>query len=314
MPTLQPSPVETARPKVSFGIPVRNGMPGLRSTIDSILSQDCRDLEVVVCDNGSTDGTLAYLRELSARDPRVKLYCNESNIGQNLNFNRVFEMSRGEYFRWIGVDDVVHAGYVGRCVDVLDSQPGVVAVSADTRYVDDAGQVLFNPYHGERVESREPQRRFARTLWFLMEDYRYFDPMYNMVRRSMLERTQCLRPVPFPDQNLAAQTSLLGPVAHIPECLSTRQREPRYFRDTASLGAKYYPPDPGAVFGGAWETAWHFGLVALRGPLAVPQKLSCLASALGYALRRRRAEIPRELRSQAKQLLRALQRGRPMPG
>jgi hypothetical protein len=144
-------------------------------------------------------------------------------------------------------------------------------------------------------------------MWFLLSDYRYFDPMYNMARRSLLAQTECLRPVPYPDQALAAQTSLIGPVLHLPECLSTRQREPAYFHDERALAAKYYPPDPGAVIGGPWRTAWHFARLAwVANGLNLLQRLSCTWSAAQYAIKRQARDTNWKVRGAAKTGLRSL--------
>ncbi len=89
-------------PRVSFGLPVYNGEDTIRRCLDSILGQDYNDYEVVICDNASTDGTRAILDEYRAEDPRIRIFLNEENIGQIENVNRVFQLSLGEYFRWIG--------------------------------------------------------------------------------------------------------------------------------------------------------------------------------------------------------------------
>jgi glycosyltransferase involved in cell wall biosynthesis len=106
-------------PVLSFGLPVRNGAAFLRRTLESLETQDFRDVEVVVCDNQSTDETGAIVKEFASRDPRFKYYLNETNIGQIENFNRVFELTNGRYFRWIGSDDWLDPSYARRCVEAL---------------------------------------------------------------------------------------------------------------------------------------------------------------------------------------------------
>lgn len=274
-------------PKVSFGIPVRNGVHEIGHTIDSILSQDFRDFEIVISDNCSDDGTRDLLEAYAAKDKRIRLALNDVNIGQDPNFNRVLELARGEYFRWIGVEDTIDPTYASRCVAVLDNMPEVIGVSSYTRYIDKAGNILYAEYRGERLESTRPERRFARTLWFLLADYRYFDPIYNMTRRSVLLQTHRLRAVPVPDQTLSTEMSLIGPVHHIPECLSTRYRDPAYYENKKKLAAQYNPKAPGIIHASAWVTALNFAEVAWQSPrLNVVQKLMCAGSALRYCMKR----------------------------
>jgi glycosyltransferase involved in cell wall biosynthesis len=87
-------------PRVSIGLPVFNGEKYLAEALDSILSQTYRDFKLIISDNASTDRTEQICREYAAKDRRIRYYRNEKNIGAPKNFNRVFELSSGKYFRW----------------------------------------------------------------------------------------------------------------------------------------------------------------------------------------------------------------------
>ena len=93
-------------PRVSLGFPVYNGERYLAAALDSLLGQTFRDLEVVICDNASTDRTAELCAAYAARDARVRYHRNPTNLGAAPNFNRTFELSRGEYFKWAAHDDV----------------------------------------------------------------------------------------------------------------------------------------------------------------------------------------------------------------
>src|SRR5215467_10718909 len=82
-------------PKVSIGLPVFNGQAYLKGAIVSILEQDYQDLELIICDNASTDETESLCREFARTDPRVRYYRNDSNIGFANNTRRVFELANG---------------------------------------------------------------------------------------------------------------------------------------------------------------------------------------------------------------------------
>ena len=64
------------KPRVSIGMPVRNGQKYIREAIESILAQTFTDWELIVCDNASTDSTEQIVREYAARDPRVRYHRN----------------------------------------------------------------------------------------------------------------------------------------------------------------------------------------------------------------------------------------------
>jgi glycosyltransferase involved in cell wall biosynthesis len=206
-------------PRVSIGIPVYNGEAVLGRALDSLLAQTFTDFEIVVADNASEDGTQALCEDYARRDPRVRYFRNETNLGQIANFNRAFELSRGAYFRWAGCNDWWDARYLERCCDALDGCPDAILVSCYHEYVWSDGRRLRDDYEGQRVDSPLPHKRFARMLWFLRASRFYFDPIYSMMRRSALERTVVLRPIFATDLALAAELSLVGPFCHVPECL-----------------------------------------------------------------------------------------------
>jgi glycosyltransferase involved in cell wall biosynthesis len=211
-----------ALPKLSFGLPVFNGQRSIRRVIDKILAQTFTDFELVISDNHSTDDTAAICLERAAADPRVKFFPQSENAGIVANFNRAFSLSRGQYFRWIGADDWLEANYAEKCVALLDRHPEAIGVTCFVAYWTDAGEKHYAEYGGERVNSPLAHQRLYRCLWLMNEDYRYFDPMYSMHRRAVLERTHRLRPILNGDQMLAAELSLLGPYVHVSECLANR--------------------------------------------------------------------------------------------
>ncbi|HYN98531.1 MAG TPA: glycosyltransferase family 2 protein, partial [Actinomycetota bacterium] len=94
-------------PLVSVGMPVHNGAAFLQEAIDSVLRQDYPNLELVICDNASEDGTEAICRHAASSDPRVRYLRNGTNIGLVGNFRRTLDEARGRYFTWLAHDDVL---------------------------------------------------------------------------------------------------------------------------------------------------------------------------------------------------------------
>lgn len=127
-------------PVVSVGVPVFNGERYLDDVLTGLRAQTFTDLEIVVCDNGSTDGTERICRGHVAADPRVRYVRNPRNLGLAGNFNRVFALSRGRYFRWNMADDRVEPGLVSACVAVLDAEPGTVLAVPGWDLVDGEGR------------------------------------------------------------------------------------------------------------------------------------------------------------------------------
>ena len=87
-------------------MPVYNGQRFIRATLDSLLAQTFADFELIICDNASTDATEQICREYAERDARVRYHRNDRNLGPAPNYNRCFELSRGELFKWSAADDL----------------------------------------------------------------------------------------------------------------------------------------------------------------------------------------------------------------
>jgi glycosyltransferase involved in cell wall biosynthesis len=217
-PNLSGGPV----PRLSFGLPVFNGERSIGRTIESVQKQTFGDFELVISDNHSSDGTARLIAERSQNDPRIRLFSQPSNAGIVANFNRAFRLSRGEYFRWIGADDWLEPAYAEKCVALLDQHPEAIGVTTYQAHWSDNHEKHYAEYQGRRVDSPLAHERFDVCLWLLNADYRFFDPMYSLHRRRVLERTHGLRPVLNGDQMLSAELSLLGPYVHVAECLANR--------------------------------------------------------------------------------------------
>ncbi|MDB4433373.1 glycosyltransferase family 2 protein, partial [bacterium] len=223
-----PRSMRQGAPRVSFGLPVRNGERFLRRALESLGRQDYSDFEVVIADNQSSDATPDIVREFASEDARFRYIRNETDIGQIENFNRVLELSRGPFFRWIGSDDWVEPSYTGRCVAALEARSDAVGVTTLWQLVDDEGGVRSREYTGPRVDSQRRLVRIARALRLFQADRLFFDPIYSMLRRSSLEQTGLLPIDRWTDRMLAFELCLLGPFTHVHERLASRReaREP----------------------------------------------------------------------------------------
>ncbi|MCD8096963.1 MAG: glycosyltransferase [Lachnospiraceae bacterium] len=91
-------------PLVSIIVPVYNTKNYLARCVDSLLGQDYENLEVLLIDDGSTDGSEALLDEYQEKDARVRVI-HQENAGVSLSRNRAIEAARGEYIRFVDSDD-----------------------------------------------------------------------------------------------------------------------------------------------------------------------------------------------------------------
>jgi len=211
-------------PQVSIGLPVFNGEQLLRDAVDSLLGQTYSDFELIISDNGSTDGTEAICRSYAAKDRRIRYYRNEQNRGAVWNYNRVFELSRAEYFKWAAHDDICGSNYIDLCVEVLDRDPSVVLCYAETMLIDGHGQVM-RPYIDRCNSSHSPvpHERFRD----LIQNLGLSNPMYGVLRARTLRMTPVIGNYIGSDMVLLAELALLGRFHRIPEYLFFRRDHPQ---------------------------------------------------------------------------------------
>lgn len=93
--------------QVSICIPTYNGARYLEACLDSVLSQTYKDIEILVVDDGSTDATLEIIERYAASDQRIRLVCNEHNLGLVGNWNRCIELARGDWIKFAFQDDLL---------------------------------------------------------------------------------------------------------------------------------------------------------------------------------------------------------------
>ena len=97
---------KSSRTLISVVMPARNAQSTIREAIRSALDQTWRELELLVMDDGSTDGTAGIVRSLAARDERIRFFQNETNRGVSWCRNFGVEQARGEWIAFLDSDDL----------------------------------------------------------------------------------------------------------------------------------------------------------------------------------------------------------------
>ncbi|MBV8780541.1 MAG: glycosyltransferase family 2 protein, partial [Phycisphaerae bacterium] len=214
----QSCPAGAPRPLVSIGIPVRNGQKYIRDAIDSLLHQTLSDLEVVICDNDSTDATESICREYAARDPRVRYFRNEMNLGPAGNHNRCFAHARGKYFKWHAHDDLIEPTYLEKCVAVLERDASVVNCHSFTKVVDE--NLKFLRSYDVRVPTDAPgaSQRFGKLITASQKQHVGYE-IFGVWRYDELAQTPLEKADAHGDRILLVRMSLRGKFHEVPEPL-----------------------------------------------------------------------------------------------
>ncbi|MCR2801720.1 glycosyltransferase family 2 protein [Microbacterium sp. zg-Y818] len=176
----------TTHPTLSIVIPAYRNASTIRETISSVLSQEGIDLELIIADHTSDDGTRAVAEEF-AEDPRVTIVDTPAGGGAPRNWNRVTSLAGGAYLKLVCGDDVLRPGVLARQVRLLQTS-GAVLTACRRDIIDASGRTLFAGWGlrglGRRMPGPEAARRALRAGSNL-----FGEPASVMMRRDALEQS-----------------------------------------------------------------------------------------------------------------------------
>ncbi len=113
-------------PKVAIVILNWNGVNHLRQFLPSVLSSVWPNLEIVVGDNASTDGSVAFIRD---NYPSITIIQNDANYGFTGGYNRILQHVEADYYILLNSDVEVHPGWIAPVIELMESDP-LIAVAA----------------------------------------------------------------------------------------------------------------------------------------------------------------------------------------
>ncbi len=171
---------------VSILIPVFNRVGLIESVVHSALAQTHRDIEVVIVDNASTDGTWERLQSIAASDARVRIHRNPTNIGPLRNWHACIERARGRVSKILWSDDLIAPTFIERCLPFLQD-PGIGFVYTATVIFRGSGPSPADPvFYRVDGDTVFPARRFIEGI--LEERDFPFSPGCALLRTEDLRR------------------------------------------------------------------------------------------------------------------------------
>ena len=129
-------------PLVNVVMPVYNNEKYLREAVESILAQTFRDFELIVVNDGSTDGSITVLEEYRQRDRRVVIHNHSKNQGIVAALNRGIRMGRSKYIARMDADDISLPNRLEVQSQFLNSHPNIGLVGSGARLINSTGRVI----------------------------------------------------------------------------------------------------------------------------------------------------------------------------
>jgi glycosyltransferase involved in cell wall biosynthesis len=193
-------------PKVTIVTPSYQQAAFLEQTICSVLDQDYPNIEYMVIDGGSTDGSVEIIQRYASR---LAYWVSEPDSGQAEAINKGLLRATGEIVAWINSDDYYLPGAVRRAVEVLTAQPELGFVYADVLAVDGAGRPVNRMRYGD---------------WGLdgLLAFRMIGQPSVFIRRTALEQAGLLRADMgyLLDHDLWLRIAARAPIHYVPEMWS----------------------------------------------------------------------------------------------
>ncbi|HXB06212.1 MAG TPA: glycosyltransferase family 2 protein [Puia sp.] len=194
---------------VSVVLGTYNGEAHLREQLDSLLAQTYSPLEIIAIDDGSSDATVAILKEYASRDSRIRVVVNENNLGFIRNFEKGCSLAAGRWISLCDQDDYWMPEKIEKMVEAIGEYP---MVYCDSVLCDERLLPL-----GDRISDLVHYQSFDDPRQLCV-----FSRMYGhatLITRQLFERSRpFLKEVPH-DGWLAYHATLYGGVLYLPEVL-----------------------------------------------------------------------------------------------
>jgi hypothetical protein len=251
---LDPSPRAAPKgkmPLVSVCMPTFQGERYLAEALDSALAQTGADLEVVIVDDASRDGTAALAGRYVQRDPRVSLHVNERTLGLVGNWNACLARARGEWIKFLFQDDLLDPNCIERLVAAARPDVGLVVCRRRTIVAADASEALRSSYQAYAAEHDFARRfggathvaapAFAAHLLAFPSDNCLGEPVAMLVRSSAIARFGGFHAhlLQLVDWEFAARIAANTGLCHVPEPLASFRLHGGSMTSTSAAGRRY---------------------------------------------------------------------------
>ena len=252
--------VRTNRPLVSILIPTFNRAEYLGAALDSALAQTYPNLEIIVHDDGSSDGTAELLKKY--RDPRLRIIRTHINHGMLGGWNYIVRKAKGDWIKFLASDDLLAPTCVAKLVKAAQSHPAAALITCRRQFIDGAGKVIKTLGFAPR-STVVPGLTHAHLILTTIRENKIGEPTAVLYRRDLVKLAGEYDPAfsQFADLEYWIRLLQFGDLVYVHQPLcsfrvhagsstSAAIRDGRFITEIFALIRKYYDsPVYSRVFG-----------------------------------------------------------------
>lgn len=164
---------DTSLPLVSILMTAYNREAFIAEAIESVLNCTYSNYELIIADDASTDGTVAIANSYAKKDTRIKIYVNNTNLGQFPNRNKAASYATGKYIKYLDSDDLIYDWGLTYCVHLMEKYPN-------------AGMGIFQASNKVDEEYLEPDHSVNKH--FFENSFLNIGPSGTILKREAFEK------------------------------------------------------------------------------------------------------------------------------
>ncbi|OFX17426.1 MAG: hypothetical protein A2033_07815 [Bacteroidetes bacterium GWA2_31_9] len=143
--------------KITIGMPVFNDVIFIEKSLNSIINQTYSHFELIISDDGSTDGSEDICKKYADFDSRIKYIRQSKNLGISKNMEFLLGLAKSKYFMWAGDDDILAPTFIEKLIRSLENNPNSISSFCSFSFIDEnennlSGTLNFDYSNKNRIK------------------------------------------------------------------------------------------------------------------------------------------------------------------
>lgn len=210
------------KPLVSILLPVHNSDKFLRESLQSLVSQKYRNIEIIAIDDSSSDSSYKILKAFKKKSKKLKIYKNVKRYGIVVTLNRLLSKAKGEFITFAEGDDIASKQRVKKQIQYLLENPNVVALGTQARFINQKGKLI-----GKSAFPLENKGIYDSTLHGVSIQFETMMINKNLLPKDILKFEQGAQPFIYSD--FLIKLLPYGKFANLPNYLHYHRNQPQIY-------------------------------------------------------------------------------------